>query len=92
MDCVQFLSGATSLACAGLIASIVLSQKIKEGVAIKCGLVMMIIGLMASGLITLKGFDDLEGLWNAALLLRTGLLVTALGVIWLLRTKMEGRL
>ena len=92
MDYVQFLSGTTSVACACLLSSLVLSTKIREGLPIKLGLIMMIVGLMASGLITLKGFDDLEGLWNAALLLRTGLLIVVLGVIWRIRTKMEVKL
>lgn len=85
MDYIQFLSGTTSVACACLLSSLVLSTKVQEGLAIKLGLVLMIVGLMASGLITLKGFDSLEGLWNAALLLRTGLLITVLGVVWKIR-------
>ena len=85
MDCIQFLSGTTSVICACLLSSLVLSRKVQEGLPIKLGLILMVVGLMASGLITLKGFDSLEGLWNAALLLRTGLLITVLGVIWKIR-------
>lgn len=86
---VQLLSGASSIVCAGLIASIVLSRNISEGIVIKIGLVMTLLGLLASGVITLKGFDSMDGLWNAALLLRSGLLIVVLGSIWRIRKHKE---
>lgn len=79
---IQTLSGITSLMCAALIGRIVLNPKVQEGLIIKLGLILMAIGLLASGVITLKGFDTLHGLWNASLMLRIGLLIALLGYGW----------
>lgn len=77
----QYVSGLASLFCAGALSFIVLTRRVKEGVVIKAGLVMMIGGLLATGVISIKGFDSARGLWNAALLLRVGLLVVILGYV-----------
>ena len=79
---IQTLSGVTSLLCAVCIGLFVLSRRVNEGPVIKFGLILMTIGLLASGVITLKGFDTLHGLWNASLMLRIGLLVALLGYAW----------
>ena len=86
---IQTLSGITSLLCAGLLGIIVLTSRIQEGPIIKLGLILMTMGLLASGLITLKGFDTMYGLWNASLMLRIGLLVALLGYRWKMNSKQK---
>ena len=81
-DLMQDLTGAASLLCALCIGVVVLSAHIREGVVIKTGLIMMALGLFASGVISLKGFDSLNSLWHAALLMRVGLLITSAGYAW----------
>lgn len=88
---VQLLSGAVSLLCAGALSFIVLSRRVHEGVVIKFGLTLMVMGLLASGLLTLKGFDSLSGLWNAALILRVGLLVVIAGYAWRINQANKGK-
>lgn len=87
---IQTLSGVTSLLCAALSTWMVLNPRVHEGFVIKTGLVLMATGLMASGVITLKGFDTLHGLWNASLLLRFGLLVVLLGYTWRMDFQKKG--
>lgn len=87
---IQTLSGITSVLCAGLLSSIVLTSRVQEGPVIKLGLILMIIGLLASGIITLKGFDTMHGLWNASLLLRVGLLIALTGYRWKMNFKHKG--
>ena len=88
---VQTLSGITSLLCALFIGLFVLNHRIDEGPVIKFGLILMTIGLLAGGVITLKGFDTLHGLWNASLMLRVGLLVALLGYSWRAGCKNKGK-
>ncbi len=79
---IQTLHAVASLMCAAMLAVVVLDPRIREGFTIKLGLVLMVVGLAASGFITLKGFDTDQGLWNASLLLRSGLLLVIGGGIW----------
>lgn len=81
-DIAQTLSGVTSLLCAALIGLVVLSHRVREGPVIKLGLILMVMGLLASGVIALKGFDTAHGMLNAGLLMRCGLLVALLGYSW----------
>jgi len=78
----QQIAGAASFLCAGALSFIVLTRRIQEGVVMKAGLVMMIGALLATGMMAVKQFDSLQGFWNAAVLLRCGLLVTILGYVW----------
>ena len=90
---IQTISGITSLICAALISVVVLSDEVQEGPVIKFGLILMIFGLLASGVITLKGFDTLYGLWNASLMTRCGLMLALLGHAWRLKfRKLESKL
>lgn len=91
-ELMQLLNGITSLMCAALIALVVLCSHVQEGPVIKFGLILMVIGLLASGVIMLKGFDTIHGLWNAALLTRCGLLVALLGYAWRMFFKPKGKL
>lgn len=91
-DILQLLNGITSLMCASLIAVVVLCSHVQEGPVIKLGLILMVIGLLASGVILLKGFDTAHGLWNAALLTRLGLLIVLLGYAWRMGFKQKGKL
>ena len=81
-ETVQLLSGITSLVCAALISVVVLGRRVHEGPVIKFGLILMTVGLLGSGVISLKGFDTMQGLWNSSLLLRSGLLIALVGYAW----------
>lgn len=78
---IQHLSGFASLLCAGGLSFIVLTRRIKEGFVIKLGLIMMIGALLATAAMSLNGFDSARGWWNAAFLLRVGLLLVLVGYV-----------
>ena len=75
----EHLTGLVSLLCALVLSAIVLSVHIREGLLIKIGLILMILGLIGSGLILIKGFDSLNSLLHSGLLMRVGMLVSASG-------------
>ena len=75
----EHLTGWMSLICALVISFVVLSAHVQEGLLIKLGLIMLIIGLFASGVVLLKGFDSLNSLLHIGLLMRAGMLLTATG-------------
>lgn len=85
------INGVLSLLCAGALSCIVLGRRIHEGPVIKSGLILMIVSLLVSVAIDLKGFDATRGVLNAALLLRAGIFVVALGVMWRLRPRQRQR-
>lgn len=75
----QLLNGYVSLLCAVLLAYIVLCRHLHEGLVIKTGLILTIVGLFGASFIALKGFDSYGSQWNASLLIYSGLLVTIAG-------------
>lgn len=81
-----YLNALTSLFAAVALTAFVLFPKVQEGVVIKLGLGLMTFGLAATSvLILLHPGTDLslwEGLWNAGLLTRVGLVVVVVGY-WL---------
>lgn len=77
----QHLAGLTSFACAAALSFIVLTRRIKEGVIIKAGLILMIAALLASGCMSYDLTVSLRDIWNATMLLRVGLLMVLIGYV-----------
>ncbi len=73
-------NGWASLACAAGLAYVVLSRKVDEGLVVKVGLVIMILGLLATAALTLGSAESWRGLWNAGFCTRAGLLVVIVGI------------
>lgn len=83
-------AGLLSLVCALGIGYAVVSVHVQEGLLIKTGLVMLVMGLFASGVILIKGFDSYDCILRTGLLMRLGLLVSALGFAWQLYAAKKG--
>lgn len=86
----EHFTGWMSLICALVISFVVLSAHIREGFLIKIGLIMLIIGLFASGIILIKGFDSLNSLMHTGLLMRVGMLFTSAGFAMHMYTVKKG--
>ena len=87
----QLISGVFSLICACALGYLVLNQRIHEGFIIKTGLITMVVSLLASGMLAVYGTHDLTGLWNAALVMRIGLLIAIAGVILRFNQHLKGK-
>ena len=77
-------NGIASLGGVLVLGYIVLNERIKEGVVIKTGLVLMIFSLAATAVHALFNTGNWTALWAAGFTLRLGMLVVGLG-FWLRR-------
>ena len=82
MDCWHYLNGVISIMGVFALSWVVLHPKIHEGVLIKVGLVAMIFSLAATAALTLTNTENWTGLWRAGFVLRLGLFLAGVGVIW----------
>jgi hypothetical protein len=80
-DALELTSGYVSLLTGIVIAWLVLSPKIHEGLWIKAGMIVMVFSLFATSWHTLTFTRDYHALWAAALTLRLGLLSVCVGLI-----------
>ncbi len=73
---------ALLLAC--ICAWAILSPRVRDGVVIKLGLILMAIGYLVTVAQLADGMDcsDLQGLARSELLTRVGLLIVAAGWLW----------
>lgn len=78
----QIANGLVSLLAASLLTGLVLNHSIREGVVVKVGLMAMIWGLIGTSYLTLSASENWDAVWNAGLILRTGLCVTCVGMWW----------
>lgn len=74
-------NGLVSIMTALVLAWIVLSPRIHEGLWIKAGMITMIFSLLATAYHTLGVSRDYEAIWSAGLSLRTGLLFVCIGLV-----------
>lgn len=72
------LNGALSVLAAGALSYVVLSSKVDEGPWIKVGLIAMILSLIVSAMCSFADLP-LETAYNAALVLRAGIVVVCFG-------------
>lgn len=86
MSLSYYLNALSSLVAAVALTLFVLSPRVQEGLVVKLGLGLMTFGLAATSvLILLHPETDAslwEGLWNAGLLTRVGLVIVVAGY-WL---------
>jgi hypothetical protein len=74
-------SSVLSVACALVLAAIVLPHAIREGLIVKIGLVAMIFGLLAGAGLTLAGEDSAVAHARAAFTLHAGIAVVCVGLM-----------
>ncbi len=84
MGTLLLANGIASLGGVIFLGYIVLNERIKEGVVIKLGLVLMIFALAATATYSLLETGNWAALWAAGFTLRLGLLVVGLG-FWIRR-------
>lgn len=82
MDCWHYLNGVISIMGVFALSWVVLHPRIHEGVLIKVGLVTMIFSLAATAALTLTNTENWTALWRAGFVLRLGLFLAGVGVIW----------
>ena len=78
----QLANGLVSLLAAAMLAGLILNPRINEGIVVKIGLLGMTWGLIGTAYLTLSASHNLEAIWNAGLVLRSGLVVTCIGMWW----------
>ena len=86
-DIIQIVNSVTALFCGTLISMLILDKRVHEGPFIKFGMILMTFGLFATGIIIIKDFDTLTGIWNATLLMRLGLTIILIGYFWKLHVR-----
>jgi len=74
------LNGLTSFLCAVILAGVVLSPRVKDGVIIKVGLIAMIGSFLITAMLTFENSRNWDAYAMANLINRGGLLVSGLGV------------
>lgn len=82
MDTLAVLNGVGAGGLACLIVWAVLSPRVRDGVVIKSGLILMALGLGALSLQHLAGVTDSERISRALFMLLAGLMVVMVGVLW----------
>lgn len=83
---------ALSFVCAGALSVVILHRGIKEGVVIKCGLVLMALALYASGALTFSYLHSVVGLWRATVMLQVGLAIVIAGYAYKVRCGKDRRI
>ncbi len=78
----QLANGLVSLLAAAMLAGLILNPRINEGIVVKIGLLGMTWGLIGTAYLTLSASQNWEAVWNAGLVLRTGLCVVCVGMWW----------
>lgn len=87
-ETLYLVAGWLSLFAAAGLGYVVLTERIQEGVVIKAGLICMVLGLLATAALTLRGMDSWRGLFHAGIALRGGLCLVIAGY-WLKRHKVK---
>lgn len=89
MSDLQILNGLASLLCAVVLSAVVLSDRVKDGVVIKAGLIAMIGSFIVTAMLTFEQSRDWEAYAHAHLINRVGLLIACGGALWRLRAFMR---
>lgn len=79
MELQQNLSALLAIAAAAALTWVVLSPRVNEGLVIKSGLILLIVGLLAQAGQVLSGIETWRGAANAAVLQHGGLCVALVG-------------
>lgn len=82
MSDLQLLNGWTSLFCALVLSALVLSDRVKDGVIIKAGLIAMIGSFFVTAMLTFEQSRDWEAYAQANLINRIGILIALGGGFW----------
>ena len=90
MSDLQTLNGLSSFICAVILAGVVLSPRVKDGVIIKAGLIAMIGSFLITAMLSFENSRNWDAYAVANLINRGGLVVAGLGV-WLRLHKFLGR-
>ena len=89
MSDLQLLNGWASVLCALVLSAVVLSNRVKDGVVIKAGLIAMIGSFIVTAMLTLEHSRDWEAYAHAHLINRVGLLIACAGALWRIRAFMR---
>lgn len=87
MDFIHYANGWLSLACAAGLSCVVLNRRIAEGLVVKVGLVLMILGLAFTGAMVLADLEIMRGMRNAGFTTRLGLLIVIVGYAFKVRRR-----
>lgn len=85
MNDLQMLNGLASFLCAIVLSGLVLSDRVKDGVVVKAGLIAMIGSFIVTAMLTFEQSRDWQAYAHAHLINRIGLLVACGGLLWRLR-------
>lgn len=87
MDIFETVNGLASALLAMLLAWMVLTPQVRDGIVIKLGLISMALGFAATAWALLDGIDcsDANVMARAQGLINAGLVVVVLGAAWRLR-------
>lgn len=75
-------NGIVSIIAAALITGLILNPHINEGLIVKLGLMAMVWGLIGTAYLTLSESSNWGAVWNAGLVLRSGICVVCIGMWW----------
>lgn len=81
METLHVINGIVALVVAAVLGILVLRPSIHEGVIIKLGMLLMILGLLATAAHSFVDSENWRALWNASFVLRLGLLIVAGGFV-----------
>lgn len=82
MSDLQFLNGLASLVCAIVFSGVVLSDRVKDGVVIKTGLIATIAGSVVTFMLTVEESRNWDAYALANLITRVGLIVAFGGAVY----------
>jgi hypothetical protein len=82
MSDLQTMNGIASLLCALVLSAVVLSDRVKDGVVIKAGLIAMIGSFIVTAMLTFENSRDWQAYAHAHLINRVGLLIACGGALW----------
>lgn len=78
----QMANAIVSLFAAGVLTIVILHPRIHEGLPIKAGLMVVVIGLLATAGLTVTESTAWDAYWRAGFAMRAGLAVICLGVLY----------
>jgi uncharacterized membrane protein YfcA len=88
MKDLHILNGIVSIITAAALAYVVLHPRVKEGLWIKAGLIVMCLSMIGSAAVSFSS-AQLEDTFNAAFALRTGVLIVCIGYAIKYRKRIE---
>lgn len=81
---IDILNATASASIFGVIAWAIMTDRVRDGIVIKSGLILMALGFFGNACLQMNGVapDDTRGLANCQMLINAGLLIVAVGWLW----------